>query len=138
MVFAVNCGQTGSANSFDNFKQAALAVGAALNAGSTTAAYGGVTIPAAPAATLVTQAVSLSTSGWTTTYSSYPGSPAPTPASLQGNVITVKVGANGTTFDPPHVSASPRDTISFQLYVASPLGLITCDNNMLVSRRITP
>jgi hypothetical protein len=62
MVFAVNCGQDGSPNSFTNFKQAALAFGAAQSSalpsatpgasaaapaddGWTTAAYGGYTIP---------------------------------------------------------------------------------------------
>lgn len=64
---------------------------------------------------MVTQAVTVASSSWTTVYSSYPGSPAPTPASLTGNVITVVVGGPGKLlFDPPRVSASPRDTIVFQ------------------------
>jgi plastocyanin len=126
MVFAVNCGQDGSANSFTNFKNSALAIGASLSSsaaaastaapsGTATAAYGGYTIPPAPTASVVTQAVTLASSTWTTVYSSYPGSPAPTPASLTGNVITVVVGGPGKLlFDPPRVSASPRDTIMFQ------------------------
>ncbi|KAG6820384.1 hypothetical protein H0H93_001355 [Arthromyces matolae] len=137
MVFAVNCGLDGSANSFTNFKQSALAIGASLSAAAaasstavttptsasadaaaaayTTAAYGGVTIPAAPAVTPVTQTITLGTQTWTTTYSSYPGSPDATPAAAQGNVHTVVVGGPGKlTFDPPFVSAQPRDTIVFQ------------------------
>lgn len=55
MVFAVNCGADGSPNSFTNFKNSALQVGASLSAAATatppstvaTAAYGGVTIPPA-------------------------------------------------------------------------------------------
>lgn len=81
----------------------------------TTAAYGGVTIPAAPVPTPVTQVIELSTSTWTTAYSSYPNSPAPTPASLEGNIIKVVVGGPGKlAFDPPRVSAQPRDTIVFE------------------------
>lgn len=142
MVFAVNCPADGSANSFSNFKSAALAIGAQLKAEAssasaaaataatvatapatttdaqayTTAAYGGVTIPAAPVESLVTVTVTVEASQWTTVYSSYPGSPAPTPASLEGTTHTVLVGNNGTlTFDPPFVAAAPRDTIEFQL-----------------------
>ena len=129
MVFAVNCGADGSANSFTNFKNAALAVGTQLKAEAasasaaatdvTTAAYGSVTIPAAPSETLVTVTVTVEASSWTTVYSSYPGSPAATPASLAGNVWKVKVGNNGTlTYDPPFVMAQPRDIIQFELYVS--------------------
>lgn len=116
----------GSPNSFTNFKNSALAIGASLSSaapastaagsGSATAAYGGVTIAPAPTPSEVTQAVTVASSTWTTVYSSYPNSPAPTPASLQGNVIKVVVGGPGKLlFDPPHVSAQPRDTIMFQL-----------------------
>lgn len=126
MVFAVNCGLDGAPNSFTNFKKAALAVGASLSAAaasttaaaapSTTAAYGDYTIPPAPVPTLVTQTITLQSSTWTTTYSSYPNSPAPTPASLEGQVHKVIVGGTGTlAFNPPMVSAAPRDVIVFEL-----------------------
>jgi len=130
MVFAINCGADGAPNSFTNFKNSALAVGASLKAAAasatpaasdaaaayTTAAYGGYTIPPAPDATPVTQVITLgSTSTWTTTYASYPGSPAATPASAEGTVHTVIVGGVGKlTFDPPFISALPRDTVVFQ------------------------
>lgn len=122
MVFAINCGADDAPNSFTNFKNSALAVGASLAAAatdaapSTTAAYGGLTIPAAPTPTLVTQVITLQQSIWTTTYSSYPGSPAATPATLEGQVHKVIVGGPGKlAFDPPRVSALPRDTIVFEL-----------------------
>ena len=134
MVFAVNCGADGSLNSFTNFKNAALAIGAQLVAEAssaavaaptptqdqdqayTTAAYGGVTIPAAPSESVVTVTVSVEASQWTTVYSSYPGSPAPTPVSLTGTTHKVLVGNNGTlAFDPPFVMAQPRDTILFEV-----------------------
>lgn len=85
----------------------------------TTAAYGGVTIPAAPTPTLLTQAVTLGTEVWTTTYSSYPDSPGPTPAAANGQVHKIIVGGPGKlVYDPPHISASPRDVVVFELWVA--------------------
>lgn len=128
MVFAVNCGADGAPNSFTNFKAAALAVGASLSAAAPapsatapstwTAAYGGYTIAPAPEPVPVTQTVTLESSTWVTSYSSYPNSPAPTPAALAGSVLKVIVGGPGKlTFDPPHISAKPRDTVVFELYV---------------------
>ncbi|PPQ98734.1 hypothetical protein CVT26_010034 [Gymnopilus dilepis] len=131
MVFAINCGADGTQNSFTNFKNAALSIGASLKAAAAsaspaatdapaayaTAAYGDVTIPAAPAVTPVTQAVTLGTETWTTTYNSYPGSPAPTPAAAEGTVHKVIVGGPGKlTFDPPFISALPRDTVVFEFH----------------------
>jgi len=130
MVFAINCPASGT-NSFANFKAAAIAQGAnasssayAPAAASTTAAtdvaapdttsYPGITVPPPDAGTLVTSTISVDSSTWTTTYTSYAGSPNPTPNSLAGNVIDVMVGANGSlTYDPPFVTANPRDTIVF-------------------------
>lgn len=136
MVFAINCGANGAPNSFTNFQKAALAVGASLSAAAaatasatpsaaatsvpawTTAAYGDYTIPAAPAATPVTATVSAGSQVWTTTYASYPNSPAATPASAQAAVHTVVVGGTGIlAFNPPSIAAQPQDTIVFQLYV---------------------
>jgi len=132
MVFAINCGADDAPNSFSNFKKAALAVGASLSAAAasatptpaptavqqyTTAAYGGYTIAAPPQGTVVTQPVTVSTSSWMTTYTSYPGSPAPTPISLEGQVHKVIVGGPGKlAFDPPRVDAAPRDTIVFEFH----------------------
>jgi len=133
MVFAVNCGADGAPNSFTNFKNSALQIGASLSAaagsatapygapygaatpsGVATAAYGGVTIPPAPTPSLVTQAITMASSTWTTVYSSYPNSPAPTPG---GSVIKVVVGGPGKLlFDPPHVAAQPMDTIMFEFH----------------------
>ncbi|KAI0348673.1 hypothetical protein BDW22DRAFT_1404488 [Trametopsis cervina] len=138
MVFSINCPPDGSPNSFANFKAAALAIGASLQAGAsassaaayppatpaptateawTTADYGTVTIPAAPSVSTVTVTVTVAQSIWTTTYGSYPGSPDPTPASLEGTVHKVTVGANGAlAYDPPFVMAQPRDIIQFEFH----------------------
>jgi len=97
MVHAINCGADGAPNSFTNFKQSALDIGTKLKAGAQNPA----------------------TTTWTTTYSSYPNSPAPTPVSASGNTIEVIVGGpNGNlTFTPSRVSAAPRDTIKFIFHV---------------------
>ncbi|KAH8835164.1 hypothetical protein DL96DRAFT_1519823 [Flagelloscypha sp. PMI_526] len=128
MVFAVNCGLDGQPNSFTNFKNAALDVGKKLAAASTTdggygssptwtAAYGGYSVPPVSDAVVVTQTVTLSDQVWTTTYSSYPGSAAPTPAALQGVEHKVIVGGpSGLLFDPAEVSAAPRDTVIFEIH----------------------
>jgi hypothetical protein len=122
MVFSVNCGPDGAPNSFTNFKNSALAVGEALAgaaatpAASTTAAYGDLTIPAAPVPTPVTKVITLQASTWTTTYGSYPNSPDPTPATLEGKVHRVIVGgSNGNIFEPSRITALPRDTVVFEL-----------------------
>ncbi|KAJ2972533.1 hypothetical protein NUW54_g12250 [Trametes sanguinea] len=80
--------------------------------------YGTATIPAEPSPIVVTETVTVETSSWVTVYSSYVGSPEPTPSSLSGNVIKVVVGgANGElTYTPDHVSAQPRDIISFEFH----------------------
>jgi len=126
MVHAINCGADGAPNSFTNFKKAALDIGAKLKAdgqsppsSTWTADYGGATIPPPPVPSLVTNTVTLGSDIWTTTYSSYPNSPAPTPVSANGNTIEVIVGGpNGNlTFTPSRVSAAPRDTIKFIFHV---------------------
>jgi plastocyanin len=142
MVFSINCPSDDSPNSFANFKKAALAIGASLSASAAaasqtptasggaygggyggsdasptlTAAYGDVTIPPAPSATLVTAEITLDSSSiWTTVYTSFVNSPAATPVAADGAVHTVVVGGTGKLFfDPDHITASPRDTVVFQ------------------------
>jgi plastocyanin len=139
MVFAINCGLDGEPNSYTNFHKAALDYGASVGAGGGgaygggayggspvdaaappatsiwTAAYGGYTIPPEPQGVVVTHTVAVEGSTWATTYTSYPNSPAPTPASLEGTTHRVIVGgASGLVFDPPHISALPRDTVVFE------------------------
>jgi plastocyanin len=122
MVFAINCPTTGT-NTLSAFQQAALAFGAEQAAESSAAAawsatatpdvYGGMTYAPVYAPT-VTQAVTLGSDVWTTTYQSYENSPDPTPVAAAGAVHTVIVGANDTlVYDPPQLAASVRDTIRF-------------------------
>jgi hypothetical protein len=100
MVFAINCPTTGT-NTLSAFQQAALAFGAEQAAESSAAAawsatatpdvYGGMTYAPVYAPT-VTQAVTLGSDVWTTTYQSYENSPDPTPVAEAGAVHTVIVG----------------------------------------------
>jgi len=114
MVFAINCGLDNEPNSYGNFHKAALDYGASVGAGGG-GAYGGYTIPPEPQGVVVTHTVAVEGSTWATTYTSYPNSPAPTPASLEGTTHRVIVGgASGLVFDPPHISALPRDTVVFE------------------------
>lgn len=139
MVFSINCPSDDSPNSFGNFKKAALAVGASLSASAAaasatpaggygggyggsdasptlTAAYGDVTLPPAPSQSVVTAEITLDSSSiWTTVYTSFADSPAPTPVSPEGAVHTVVVGGTGKLFfTPDHITANPRDTVVFQ------------------------
>ncbi|KAF7339357.1 hypothetical protein MSAN_02149600 [Mycena sanguinolenta] len=131
MVFAINCPSDDSPNSLGNFQKAALAVGASLSAAAAsasatptgdsgsptlTAAYGGVTLPPVPSATVVTAEITLDSSSiWTTVYTSFVNSPAATPAAANGAVHTVVVGGtNKIFFDPANITANPRDQIVFQ------------------------
>ena len=80
-----------------------------------TAAYGGYTLPPEPQGVVYTHTVAVEGSTWATTFTSYPNSPAPTPASLGGNTHRVVVGgSSGLVFDPPHIQALPRDTVVFE------------------------
>jgi plastocyanin len=108
MVFAVNCPQDGSPNSFTNFKQAALAIGAA------------------EASATPTSTPSADSSAASAGYGSYGGtsgstnsdSPAPSPASPPGAVHTVLVGDAGSlAFNPPNLQAKSGDVVVFELYV---------------------
>jgi len=123
MVFAINCPSNGT-NSFDAFKQAALAFGvkesaqaaasSSWAATATSEVYGGQTYAPVWHPT-VTETVTYESQTWSTAYESYPDSPGPTPAAEQGVEHRVKVGGNKTlTFDPPTVYANVRDTIVFE------------------------
>lgn len=77
------------------------------------------TIAPEPTGTVRTEVVSVETATWTTTYSSYPGSAAPTPGSIEGSIINVDVGKDGLTFSPAQVQAKPRDKIVFTFYASN-------------------
>lgn len=98
MVHAINCGADGAPNSFTNFKNAALAIGAQLKANAqSSSGYPGY--------------------GTSTTPTPTP-SPTTTPVPTGGNTIEVIVGGtNNLTFTPSRVSAAPHDTVKFIFHV---------------------
>jgi len=96
MVFAVNCGGDGSANSFTNFQNAALAQGANESSSS----YG-----SAPTYTSTPVAAPSSTGT------------AAGAASTGGQVHTVIVGgAAGLVYTPSNISAQPGDIVTFEFH----------------------
>jgi len=89
MVFAVNCGADGSQNSFTNFKNAALAQGAAA---ASSAGYPGYSTPTATASGVATPS-----------------------ATTSPQVHTVIVGgANGEVYTPSSITAQPNDIVTFE------------------------
>jgi plastocyanin len=63
----------------------------------------------------VTDTVTQDGKTWTTTYESYPNSPAPTPVDSKGVEHRVLVGeGGGLTYNPSSIRASPHDTVIFE------------------------
>jgi len=123
MLFAINCPSTGQ-NTFENFvRKATGADGSGTPSPSDEdvitvlgpePTYAGITIPPYTSPEIRTDVITLASSTWTTTYSSYPGSPTPVPDSENGDVIQVLVGTgNNPTFEPSYVEARPRDSLEF-------------------------
>ncbi|KAF8175566.1 Cupredoxin [Pholiota molesta] len=126
MVFAINAPADPAPNSFTAFKAAAIAQnGTAASATSTTAASSTVaavttdpnfTTPPAPQWTSATATVSLSNTVYTTTYSSYLGTPPPTPAPVPVDHRII-VGANGNlVYSPANITAAIGDTVTFEFH----------------------
>jgi len=103
MVFAINCGPDGAQNSFTNFRESALKIGASLAASaSASPSAGGYEYPAPSSAPSPSPAPSGSSN------------PAPAAAGTEHKVI---VGGPGKlAFDPERVTAQPGDTILFEFH----------------------
>jgi len=98
MVHAINCGADGAPNSFTNFKNSALAIGAQLKAAAQSSP-------------------SPSGYGYGTPTASIP-SPTASPAPAGGKTIEVIVGGTGNlSFTPSRVSAAPQATVTFIFHV---------------------
>ncbi|TDL28396.1 hypothetical protein BD410DRAFT_780896 [Rickenella mellea] len=98
MVFAINCGADGSPNSFTNFKNAALAVGASLaSAAPSGSAAPGYGYPSASGTAPQATGTGTTTGSATTT------------------THTVVVGGPGKlAFNPPSIQAQPNEVVLFQ------------------------
>ncbi|KZO92335.1 hypothetical protein CALVIDRAFT_567386 [Calocera viscosa TUFC12733] len=122
MVFAINPPTNGT-NTFANFQANAKALANATSSGSSTSAGSSTSSAAASSSSVsipadVTESLATATFEWqgapyTTTYSSYPGSPAPT-AGVAPTVFNVTVGFNATlTYNPSVVNANIGDIVQF-------------------------
>ncbi|KZT54330.1 hypothetical protein CALCODRAFT_473534 [Calocera cornea HHB12733] len=121
MVFAINPPPNGT-NTFANFQANAMALASASSSSSSSSSTStssasstspSVSIPAAVSEPVVTATFEWQGAPYTTTYSSYPGSPAPT-AGVTPTVFNVTVGFNATlTYNPTSVNASIGDIVQF-------------------------
>ncbi|KAF8873887.1 hypothetical protein BD779DRAFT_1678998 [Infundibulicybe gibba] len=113
MVFAVNAAEGSGPGSFNAFK--AQAMGAAVASGSASTTAGGAYVtPPPPKWQSATATVTQGASVWTTTYTSYDGTPPPSPAA-QPKDIKIIVGAEGQLlYNPSNVSAAIGDTVTFE------------------------
>ncbi|KAG6816370.1 hypothetical protein H0H87_006643 [Tephrocybe sp. NHM501043] len=117
MVFAVNPPADPSPRSFAAFQALAVSINGTASASTATAAstVTEIVIPPAPHWQTATATVTLANSRWTTTYSSYDGTPPPTPAA-QTTDHRISVGVDGLTYTPSNISASIGDTVTFEFH----------------------
>ncbi|KAL4256206.1 Cupredoxin [Pleurotus pulmonarius] len=121
MVFAINPAPEGEARSFTAFRDLAIATngtaGAASGGAASPAASSSVdtyVTPPAPKWATATATVTQGQAVWTTTYTSYEGTPPPTPAP-QPVEHRITVGANGEfVFTPSNIQASVGDKVVFE------------------------
>ncbi|KAG7092794.1 hypothetical protein E1B28_009113 [Marasmius oreades] len=114
MVFAINPPPEGDPHSFSAFK--ALAMSNATGPSSASSATATFTTPPPQTWATATATVTNGTSVWTSTYTSYEGSPQPTFAP-QPVIHKIAVGANGKLgFEPSNISASLGDTVVFEFH----------------------
>ncbi|TFK63702.1 hypothetical protein BDN72DRAFT_847335 [Pluteus cervinus] len=108
MVFAINPPTTG--NTLDAFKQLALA----SNTSGSSIVAATYSPPPPPQWAVATATVTYANSVYTTTYTSYDGTPPPTPAAAPID-HKILVGNNGSlSYDPPSVQAAIGDTVTFE------------------------
>ncbi|KAG6917641.1 hypothetical protein DXG01_001748 [Tephrocybe rancida] len=115
MVFAVNPPAEPSPKSFAAFQALAISINGTASATTATAASTAYVTPPAPQWQTATATVTVANSVWTTTYSSYDGTPPPTPAAQPAN-HKISVGADGLTYTPSNISASIGDTVTFEFH----------------------
>ncbi|KAF9482841.1 hypothetical protein BDN70DRAFT_828397 [Pholiota conissans] len=125
MVFAINPPADPAPNSFSKFKAAAIAQNGTAAATSTAPPAAtstsvtedpNFTTPPAPQWTSATATVTFSGSVYTTTYSSYLGTPPPTPVAVPVDHRII-VGADGNlVYSPANITASIGDTVTFEFH----------------------
>ncbi|KAG5651999.1 hypothetical protein H0H81_006651 [Sphagnurus paluster] len=112
MVFAVNPPADPSPNSLKAFQELAIATN---GTGSSSSAAGTYTTPPAPEWQTATATVTgASGSVWTTTYTSYDGTPSPTPAAEPIDHKIIVGGDGKLEYSPANISAAIGDTVTFE------------------------
>ncbi|TFK61949.1 hypothetical protein BDN72DRAFT_413790 [Pluteus cervinus] len=109
MVFAINPPATG--NTFDAFKKLAVAGGSSGSSAPVGTPY---TSPPPPQWTIATATVTYANSVYTTTYTSYDGTPPPTPAAAPADHKILISDDGSFAYDPPHIQAAIGDTVTFE------------------------
>ncbi|KAF8655502.1 hypothetical protein AX16_003032 [Volvariella volvacea WC 439] len=115
MVFAINPGPDGSSNSFAEFQARAIALNgtAASSAPSATSTDTYVT-PPPPHWETATATITHGESVWTTIYTSYDGTPPPSPAPEPANHVILVGDGGSLSYDPPSIQANVGDTVTFE------------------------
>ncbi|PPQ74708.1 hypothetical protein CVT26_007559 [Gymnopilus dilepis] len=120
MVFAINPPADPDPHSFSAFQALAIAQNGTSTSSSTSSASSSSTsafvTPPPPQWQSATATVTFDGSVYTTTYTSYDGTPPPTPAA---NPVDHKitVGANGElSYNPPNITANIGDTVTFEFH----------------------
>ncbi|KAJ7696375.1 Cupredoxin, partial [Mycena metata] len=116
MVFAINAPADPDPHSFSNFQKLAMQLNGTASASVPPATSDGAyTTPPAQSWATATATVTDGASTWTTVYTSYDGTPAPTfaPTPVDHKIL---VGANGLTYTPSNISASIGDTVTFEFH----------------------
>ncbi|KIK00142.1 hypothetical protein K443DRAFT_679414 [Laccaria amethystina LaAM-08-1] len=114
MVFAINAPADPDPHSFSAFQKLAIATnGTGSSTHATTSAF---STPPPQHWQTATATVTAGGSTWTTTYTSYDGTPPPTPAA-QPVDHKITVGADGLlAYNPPNITASIGDTVTFEFH----------------------
>ncbi|KAF9466673.1 hypothetical protein BDZ94DRAFT_1157529 [Collybia nuda] len=115
MVFAVNAPAEPSNKSFKAFQDLAISINGTETATTMTSTGTYATPPPQPWQT-ATATLTHESSVWTTTYTSYVGTPPPTMAAhpIDHKII---VGADGLlTYNPANISAAIGDTVTFEFH----------------------
>ncbi|KAJ7159456.1 Cupredoxin [Mycena filopes] len=115
MVFAINAPADPDPHSFSNFQKLAEQLNGTATASMPASSSDAYTTPPAQSWATATATVTDGASTWTTVYTSYAGTPAPTyaPTPMEHKIL---VGANGLTFTPSNISAAIGDTVLFEFH----------------------
>ncbi|KAF8140788.1 hypothetical protein K438DRAFT_1636972 [Mycena galopus ATCC 62051] len=117
MVFAINAPADPAPNSFSAFQALAMQLnGTGSTSASASASAPAATTPAPQSWATATATVTDNGSTWTTVYTSYDGTPAPTFAPGGPVNHLIQVGIDGLSYTPSNISAAIGDTVTFEFH----------------------